>query len=77
MTVQGLMVDEMVVMTAALMGWMVVKTEVRVLVGGGAITLGWMEVMGVDLEVELGRGSVMVTLLQDLQHILWKSGREQ
>ncbi len=76
--VQGLMVeDEMVVMAAALVGWMVVKPELRVLVGGGAVTLGRMEVMVVDLEVELGRGSVMVTLLQDLQHMRWKSGREQ
>lgn len=69
--VQGLMVEaEMVVMTASV-GWMVVKAELRVLVGGGAVTLGQMDVMGVDLEVESGRGSVMVTLLQDLQHMRW------
>lgn len=60
---------EMVVMTA-----LVIKLELRVLVGGVAVTLGWMEV---DLEVELDGGSAMVTLLQDLQHIRWKSGREQ
>lgn len=62
--------DEMAVM-AGLVGWMVVKPELRVLVGGGAVTLGRMDVMGVDLEVELGRSSVMVTLLQDLQHMRW------
>ena len=49
----------------------VMKPELRLLVGGGAVTLGQMEVMGVDLGVELGRGSVMVTLLQDLQHMRW------
>lgn len=78
MSVQGLMVeDEMVVMTA-LVGWMVVKPELTVLLGG-AVILGWMEVMGVDLVVVvvLVRSSVMVTLLQVLQHMRWKSGREQ
>lgn len=56
--------DEMV-------GGIVVKPELRELVAGGVVMLGWMEVMGVDLVVELGRSSVMVTLLQDLQHIRW------
>lgn len=72
--VHGLVVEaEMVVMTG-FVDWMVVKPELRVLVGGGAVTLGLMEVTevrGVDLEVELDRGSVMVTLLQDLQHMRW------
>lgn len=69
MVVQGLLVEaEMVAMTA-LVDWMVVKLERRVLAGGGVVTLGEMEVMGVDVEVELDRGTVMVTLLQDLQHM--------
>lgn len=58
--------------------WMVVKpAEGRELVAGGVVVLRWMEVLRVDLEVELGRSSVEVTLLQDLQHIRWYSGREQ
>lgn len=64
--VQVLMVDE-----DEMVGWIVVKPELRELVAGGVVMLGWMEVMGVDLVVELGRSSVMVTLLQDLQHIRW------
>lgn len=64
--VQILMVDE-----DEMVGWIVVKPELRELVAGGVVMLGWMEVMGVDLVVELGRSSVMVTLLQDLQHIRW------
>lgn len=48
-----------------------VKSELRVLVGGESDTLGRMDVMRVDLEVELGRCSVMLTLLQDLQHMRW------
>lgn len=66
MVVQVLMVDE-----DEMVGWIVVKPELRELVAGGVVMLGWMEVMGVDLVVELGRSSVMVTLLQDLQHIRW------
>lgn len=69
--VQGLMVEVDMVVTEAWVGWTVVKPEIMLLVGGGAVTLGWMEVMGVDLEVELGRSFVMVTLLQDLQHMRW------
>lgn len=62
--VQGLVVGaEMVVMTGSV-GWVVVKPELRVLVGGGTVTLG-------RIEVELGRSSVMVTLLQDLQQMRW------
>lgn len=64
MVVQGLMVEAEMVVMAASVGWMVVKAELRVLVGGGAVALGLME-------VELGGGSVMVTLLQDLQHMRW------
>lgn len=71
MVVQGLMVEAEMAAVTALVGWMVVKAELRVPVGGGAATLGQMEVMGVDLEVESGRGSVTVTLLQDLQHMRW------
>lgn len=74
---QGLVGEaEMVVVTV---DWMVVKPMLRVLVGGGAVTLVWLEVTGVDLKVEseVGGGSVTLTLLQDLQHIRWKSGREQ
>lgn len=66
MVVQILMVDE-----DEMVGWIVVKPELRELVAGGVVMLGWMEVMGVDLVVDLGRSSVMVTLLQDLQHIRW------
>lgn len=62
MVVQGLMVEAEMVVMAASVGWMVVKAELRV--GGGAVALGLME-------VELGGGSVMVTLLQDLQHMRW------
>lgn len=36
-----------------------------------------VEVEGVEPEVELRRCTATVTLLQDLQHIRWKSGREQ
>lgn len=73
MVVQELMVGE-----DGMVGWMVVKpVEGRELVAGGVMVLCWMEVLRVDLEVELGRSSVEVTLLQDLQHIRWYSGREQ
>lgn len=66
--VQGFTVEaEMVVVMTAAVGWMVEKLVVRVLVGEES--LGWMEVIGVDLDVELDRSSVMVTLLQDLQHM--------
>ncbi len=68
---QKLMVGDEIVVTTALLGGMVVKLEVGVLVGGEAVTLGWMEVMGVDVELELGGCFVMVTLLQDLQHMRW------
>lgn len=68
--VQGLVVEAEMVVITALVGWVVVmKPELKMLVGGEAVTLGKMEVMGLDLEV--GRGSVMVTLLQDLQHMRW------
>lgn len=46
-----------------------VKSELRVLVGGASDTLGRIDVMRV--EVELGRSSAMLTLLQDLQHMRW------
>lgn len=62
------MVEDEMVVTSALVGWMVVRPELRVLVGGGVVTLGRM-VMGVDRDVELDRSSVMVTLLQVLQHM--------
>lgn len=66
--VQGFTVEaEIVVVMTAAVGWMVEKLVVRVLVGEES--LGWMEVIGVDLDVELDRSSVMVTLLQDLQHM--------
>lgn len=68
---QELMVGDEIVVTTALVGGMVVKLELGVLVGGGAVALDWMEVMGVDVEVELGGCFVMVTLLQDLQHMRW------
>lgn len=64
---------EMVVVTA-MAGWMVVRP---MLVGGRAAAVGRMEVMEVELEMEMGGGSVTVTLLQDLQHMRCKSGREQ
>lgn len=68
MTVQGFTVEAgMVVMTAAV-GWMVVKPEVRVVEGEGAVTLGWVGVVVVEFDV-LCKSSVMVTLLQDLQHM--------
>lgn len=71
MVVHGLMVEVEMVVVEAWVGWMVVKPERKVLVGGGAVMLGWTKAVGVDLEVELGRSSVMVTLLQDLQHMRW------
>lgn len=63
--------DEMV-------GGTVVKPALKGL-AAGVLMLGWVEVMGVDLVVVVvrGRSSVMVTLLQVLQHIRWKSGRAQ
>lgn len=73
MVVRGSMVEaEMVVMTAVV-GGMVVKPELRVLLGGGVVTLGRMEVMG----VKVGRTPVTLTLAQDLQHMRWYSGRGQ
>lgn len=69
MVVHGSMAEVEMVVTEAWVGWMVVKPERKVLVGGGAVTLGRMEATGVDLEVELGGSSVMVILLQDLQHM--------
>lgn len=76
---QGLVGEAEMVVVTALVDWMVVKPMLRVLVSGGAVTLVWLEVTGVDLKVEseVGGGSVTLTLLQDLQHIRWKSGREQ
>lgn len=47
--VQASMVDE-----AKMVGWAVVKPELTALVAGGVVMLGWMEMMGVDLEVVLG-----------------------
>lgn len=63
--------DEMV-------GGTVVKPALKGL-AAGVLMLGWVEVMGVDLVVVVvrGRSSAMVTLLQVLQHIRWKSGRAQ
>lgn len=60
-------------------GGSVVKPVLKGVVAGG-LMLGWVEVMAVDLVVVvvvLGRSSVIVTLLQVLQHIRWKSGRAQ
>lgn len=57
-------------------GGTVVKPALKV-VAAGVSMLGWVEVMGVDLVVVLGRSSAIVTLLQVLQHIRWKSGRAQ
>lgn len=57
----------------------VVKPALKGL-AAGVLMLGWVEVMGVDLVVVVvvrGRSSAMVTLLQVLQHIRWKSGRAQ
>lgn len=53
------------VMTA-LEGCKVVKTELGMLVVGGDVT-----VMDVALGVELGTGTMLGTLLQDLQHMRW------
>lgn len=73
MVVQELMEGE-----DGMVGWMVVKPEEgRELVAGGVVMLRWMGALRVVREVELGRSSVKVTLLQDLQHIRWYSGREQ
>ena len=55
--VQRLMVEAAMVVITAEVGWTEVNPEL-VLVGGGAVTLGRMEVMGVDVE-------------QDLQHMRW------
>lgn len=63
MVVRVLMVDK-----DEMAGWMVVKPE---LTAGGVVMLGRMEVVGVVLEMELGISCVMVTLLQDLQHMRW------
>lgn len=67
---------EMVVATAGVC-WTVYKSVLRAMVVEGVVTPGWMEAMGVDREVALNRSSAMVTLLQDLQHMRWNSGREQ
>lgn len=69
--VQGLNVD-----ADEVVGWrLVVKPEL--MAGEGVAMLDRVEVEGVEPEVELRRCTVTVTLLQDLQHIRWKSGREQ
>ncbi len=65
------MVEDEIVEMIALVDWMVVKSELRVLLGGGTVTLGLVEVLRVDIVVELGSSSVMVALLQDLQHRRW------
>lgn len=55
------------VVMSALVGWEVVNPELKVLLGEGSVT----EVMRLDLDVELGTGSVLLKLLQVLQHIRW------
>lgn len=68
MTVQELVVEAATVGIAAFVVLtMVVKKELR-LVGEVAAMLVGVEV---DLEVEFVRGSVIVILLQDLQHMRW------
>lgn len=67
--VQGFAVEALVM--TAVVGWMVAKTDLRVLVAEGTVTLGFMEVKRVDIDVEFGSSSVMVTLLQDLQQMRW------
>ena len=53
----------------------VLRTKPGVLVGWSVVTAGGADVLGAELAVEMD--SRRVTLLQDLQHMRWKLGREQ
>lgn len=64
-----------IVVITALVDWgvAVVKSELWG-IGEREVTFDCTDT---DLNLDLGRGSVMLILLQDLQHMRWKSGREQ
>ena len=53
----------------------VLRTTPGLLVGWSVVTAGGADVLGAELAVVMD--SRRVTLLQDLQHMRWKLGREQ
>lgn len=55
------------VVMSALVGWELVNAELKVLLSERSVT----GVTRLDLDVELGTGSVLLKLLQVLQHIRW------